>query len=136
MAGPIVFLGTGNVAVPTLRALAASDEELALVVTQPDRPRKRGRKLIRDEDLDDKHRNLVKLTDGRLAAWVYCGAATDVAPAVQTAKENGLLEHLQITPQGSGTPVPLRRGLLQTTSDDLVERLGRGRRGRYMPNIH
>jgi len=59
----------------------------------PEEARKRGRKLIRDEHLDDKHRNLVKLKDGRLDAWIYCGSATDVGPAVQTAKHNGLLEH-------------------------------------------
>jgi methionyl-tRNA formyltransferase len=43
--GPIIFLGTGPVAIPTLEALAASSEDLVLVVTQPDRPRARGRKL-------------------------------------------------------------------------------------------
>ena len=58
----------------------------------PEEARKRGRELIRDEHLDDKHRNLVKLTDGRLDAWIYCGSAMDVAPAIQTAKENGFLE--------------------------------------------
>ena len=58
----------------------------------PEEARKRGRKLIRDEHLDDKHRNLVKLKDGRLAAWIYCGAATDVAPAIHTAKHNGFLD--------------------------------------------
>jgi len=59
----------------------------------PEEARKRGRALIRDEDLDDKHRNLVKLKDGRLDAWIYCGAATDVGPAIETAKRNGFLEH-------------------------------------------
>jgi hypothetical protein len=67
------------------------DEEKELDVS-PDEARKRGAELIRDEDLDDKHRNLVKLTEGRLDAWIYCGAAMDVAPAIQTAEENGFLE--------------------------------------------
>jgi imidazolonepropionase-like amidohydrolase len=67
------------------------DEEKELDVL-PDEARKRGAALIRDEDLDDKHRNLVKLTKGRLDAWIYCGAAMDVAPAIQTAEENGFLE--------------------------------------------
>jgi hypothetical protein len=58
----------------------------------PEEARKRGRDLIRDEDLDDKHRNLVSLTSGRLGAWIYCGSATDVAPAIRTAKENGFLD--------------------------------------------
>ncbi len=42
---PIVFLGTGEFAVPTLNALHGAGERIALVVTQPDRPRGRGRKL-------------------------------------------------------------------------------------------
>lgn len=49
-----------------------------------------GRELIRDEDLDDKHRNLKRLTDGRLRCWVYCGEATDVAPALALLSEQGL----------------------------------------------
>ena len=58
----------------------------------PEEARKRGRKLIRDEHLDDKHRNLVKLKEGRLDAWIYCGSATDVGPAIETARFNGFLE--------------------------------------------
>ncbi len=42
---PIVFLGTAAFAVPSLQALAASGEAIALVVTQPDRPRGRGQRL-------------------------------------------------------------------------------------------
>lgn len=42
----VVFLGTPEFAVPTLRALAdAPDFAIALVVTQPDRPAGRGRRL-------------------------------------------------------------------------------------------
>jgi hypothetical protein len=59
----------------------------------PAEARKEGRALIRDEHLDDQHRNLVKLTGGRLDAWIYCGSATDVAPAIQIAKDRGFLEH-------------------------------------------
>ena len=59
----------------------------------PEEARKRGSKLIRAEDLDDRHRNLVELTEGRMDAWVYCGAATDVGPAIATAKKNGFLDH-------------------------------------------
>ncbi|MEZ6196327.1 MAG: methionyl-tRNA formyltransferase [Planctomycetota bacterium] len=42
----IVFLGTPEFAVHALRALAASEHEVALVVTQPDRPAGRGKKLL------------------------------------------------------------------------------------------
>ncbi|HEX9933682.1 MAG TPA: methionyl-tRNA formyltransferase [bacterium] len=38
----IVFMGTPDFAVPSLKALAGSGHELAFVVTQPDRPKGRG----------------------------------------------------------------------------------------------
>ncbi len=40
----VVFMGTPEFAVPSLRALAGAGYELILVVTQPDRPRGRGRR--------------------------------------------------------------------------------------------
>lgn len=58
----------------------------------PEEARKRGREHINDERIDDEHRNLVKLTEGRLDAWIYIGAATDVAPAVDMARKNGFLD--------------------------------------------
>jgi len=42
----IVFMGTSEFAVPALTALNKSIYEVALVVTQPDRPKGRGRKLV------------------------------------------------------------------------------------------
>lgn len=42
----IIFFGTPEFAVPSLRALIASGEEVRLVVTQPDRLKGRGHKLI------------------------------------------------------------------------------------------
>lgn len=41
----VVFMGTPDFAVPALSRLHQSDHELVLVVTQPDRPKGRGRKL-------------------------------------------------------------------------------------------
>ncbi len=41
--GSVVFLGTPDFAVATLRALVESGERVSLVVTQPDRPRGRSR---------------------------------------------------------------------------------------------
>jgi methionyl-tRNA formyltransferase len=44
--GPrVVFMGTPDFAVPTLQALHRSTFDLRMVVTQPDRPKGRGRKL-------------------------------------------------------------------------------------------
>jgi methionyl-tRNA formyltransferase len=42
----IVYMGTPEFAVPTLQLLHKSDHHLALVVTQPDRPYGRGRKVV------------------------------------------------------------------------------------------
>ena len=41
----LMFMGTPAFAVPALKVLAASPHELATVVTQPDRPKGRGRKV-------------------------------------------------------------------------------------------
>jgi imidazolonepropionase-like amidohydrolase len=58
----------------------------------PAEARKRGQPLIQDPDYDDKHLNLVRCRRGELAAWFYCGAATDVGPAIALATEQKLLE--------------------------------------------
>lgn len=42
----IIFMGTPEFAAPALKALYKSNQNLALVVTQPDRPKGRGRKVI------------------------------------------------------------------------------------------
>jgi methionyl-tRNA formyltransferase len=42
----IVFAGTPEFAVPTLKALAAAGHDIAAVLTQPDRPAGRGRRLV------------------------------------------------------------------------------------------
>ena len=41
----IIFMGTPQFAVPALKALHKNNQDIALVVTQPDRPKGRGRKL-------------------------------------------------------------------------------------------
>ncbi|NVL91078.1 MAG: methionyl-tRNA formyltransferase [Desulfobacterales bacterium] len=42
----IVFMGTGNFSVPALKALQESRYNVLAVVTQPDRPKGRGRRLV------------------------------------------------------------------------------------------
>src|SRR5690349_7601359 len=42
----VAFLGTPQAAVPSLRAVFGSGHEIVQVVTQPDRPGKRGRALV------------------------------------------------------------------------------------------
>ncbi|HQL55663.1 MAG TPA: amidohydrolase family protein [Phycisphaerae bacterium] len=74
----------------------------------PVEARKRGRELIRAEDVDDQHRNILRLLGGQvrfggesgatlykpLGAYAYCGEAMDVGAAVRLAKENGFFERL------------------------------------------
>jgi methionyl-tRNA formyltransferase len=43
----LIFMGTPDIAVPALRAIADAGHTVAAVVTQPDRPAGRGRKLTR-----------------------------------------------------------------------------------------
>jgi hypothetical protein len=108
--------------------LKEKDKELDV---PPEEARKRGKALLEDEDLDDKHRNLVRLRDGRLAAWIYCGDAMDVAPAVKIARDQGFLERtvLVLGPdaiqaleeiRGAGRPVVLPSELYREKRDPLT----------------
>jgi imidazolonepropionase-like amidohydrolase len=74
----------------------------------PAEARNRGRDLIRAEDIDDQHRNLLRLRGGQvrvagepgptlfepLGAFVHCRHAMDVAHAVQLAKDNGFFDRI------------------------------------------
>ncbi len=62
----------------------------------PDEARERGRKLIRSDDYDDKHANLVKLTRGQLGAFVYCETGGDVGRAIKLAKDNGFFDRMTL----------------------------------------
>ena len=42
----LIFMGTPDFAVPPLKALIADGHHISLVVTQPDRPRGRGKKKM------------------------------------------------------------------------------------------
>ncbi|MBX3395465.1 MAG: amidohydrolase family protein [Phycisphaerae bacterium] len=58
----------------------------------PEEEQKRGKELIREEDIDEKNRNLLLLTQGRIRAFIYCGNAMDVAPAVRIARSHGFVD--------------------------------------------
>lgn len=69
----------------------------------PVEARRRGREHIRAEDIDDEHRNVLRLRGGQvfvagepgptlfkpLGAFIYCENAMDVGPAVQLGKDQG-----------------------------------------------
>lgn len=83
--------------------LKESDKKIDVA---PAEARRRGREFIRAEDVDDPHRNLLRLCGGQvrvdgdrgptlfqpLGAFIYCGQAMDVAPAVRVAKDNDFFE--------------------------------------------
>ncbi len=70
-------------------SLEKKDEKIKV---GPDEAKKLGKDLIKPEDYDDKHRNLVKLTGGQLGAFVYAGRAADIAAAESLAKQHGFFD--------------------------------------------
>ncbi len=60
----------------------------------PEEAQKRGKELIKFEDYDDKHANLIKLTRGELTTFVYCDRAGDVGRAIALAKKHGFFDRM------------------------------------------
>ena len=58
----------------------------------PEEAREKGKELIEPEDIPDKNRNLLLLTQGKMQNFVYCGAAMDVPAAIRLAKAHGFFE--------------------------------------------
>jgi len=101
------------------------------IAVGPAEARKRGRDLVRDEHYDDAHRNLMRLKRGDFGAWIWCGAAMDVGPAVRFATEQGILErtvlvlgadaHKAIEEiKAAGRPVVLDAALLHRERDPIT----------------
>ena len=72
------------------------EEKGELLEVGPEEARKLGKDLIGPDDYDDKHRSLIKLTSGKLLAFVYCETAGDVAHAITLAKENGFFDRMTL----------------------------------------
>ncbi len=100
----------------------------------PEEARRRGEALVRDEDWGDQFRNLMRLTRGDLAGWVYTGEAMDVAPAIELAREHGFLDRavLVVGPTAykaartirlSGRPVVLPGDLFHRERDPMTGEL-------------
>jgi methionyl-tRNA formyltransferase len=77
----VVFAGTPEVAVPALEALASSRHELVAVLTRPDAPAGRGRRLVRSPvgAWGDEH-GLPVLTPRQPGAPEALAALTELAP--------------------------------------------------------
>jgi methionyl-tRNA formyltransferase len=77
----LVFAGTPAVAVPSLEAIAASDHELVAVVTRPDAPAGRGRRLVRSPVAAwADERGIEVLTPGRPREPGFLDRLRDLAP--------------------------------------------------------
>jgi len=74
-------------------SLEEKDEKIDV---SPEEARKRGKPLIQTEDYDDKHRNLIKLTQGEMDAFVYCRLPSDVERAVTIARANGFFDRITL----------------------------------------
>lgn len=61
------------------------------VLVPPAEARKLGRDLLTPSKIDDMHRNLHRLRQGRLDAFLTCQKAMDVRTAIEFAKKEGLL---------------------------------------------
>ncbi|MBI5863710.1 MAG: amidohydrolase family protein [Planctomycetes bacterium] len=107
--------------------------------------KKRGRDLIRAEDVDDEHRNILRVRGGQvkvlgeagptlfkpLGAFISCGAAMDVAPAVTFAKDHGFIDRTVLVLDGdcfkaikelkaAARPVVLTSNLVHRETDPLT----------------
>jgi len=59
----------------------------------PDEAVKRGKSLVKDEDIDFKHLNLVRMLRGELKPILHCAVPLDVKHAVDLAKEHGFFDN-------------------------------------------
>jgi methionyl-tRNA formyltransferase len=129
----VVFMGTPDVAVPSLRALLESHHDVAAVVTQPDKPRGRGRgvsaspvKQLADErgipvlqpsqPKEDGFADALAVFEPQALAVVAYGhilpvAVLDVAPAMNA--------HFSLLPRYRGA-APVQRALLDGATETGV----------------
>ncbi|WP_088317257.1 methionyl-tRNA formyltransferase [Kineosporia sp. R_H_3] len=77
----VVFAGTPAVAVPSLEAIAASSHEVVAVVTRPDAPAGRGRKVVRSDvgQWADAH-DVPVLVPGRPSEPEFLDALRELSP--------------------------------------------------------
>ncbi|MFV2013020.1 MULTISPECIES: methionyl-tRNA formyltransferase [unclassified Micromonospora] len=77
----LVFAGTPAIAVPALDAIAASDHDLVAVVTRPDAPAGRGRRLVRSAaGVWADERGIEVLTPQRPREPEFLSRLTELAP--------------------------------------------------------
>jgi methionyl-tRNA formyltransferase len=121
----VVFMGTPEVAVPALRALLGSEHEVAVVVTQPDKPRGRGRdvsaspvKLLAEErglpvlqptsPKDDGFADALSVFEPQALAVVAYG---HILPRAVLAIAPAMNAHFSLLPRYRGA-APVQRALM------------------------
>src|SRR4030043_2428414 len=79
----LIFMGTPDFAVPTLKALIANGHNVLAVVTQPDRPKGRGKRLTAPpvKELALEHRIEV-LQPEKASEDRFCAQIREKAPAL------------------------------------------------------
>jgi imidazolonepropionase-like amidohydrolase len=94
------------------------------VTVSVEKARELGKPLVRAEDLDDVHRNLWLLTQGKLDAIVSCAAAQDVDYAIAMALEEGFLERTTFVLAGDAwkAAAVLKEAGRPVVCEDLVVR--------------
>jgi methionyl-tRNA formyltransferase len=114
----IIFMGTPQFAVPTLRTLIHEGYDILSVVTQPDRPKGRGRKLtpppvkilaqeenlaiLQPERLDDSFLNLILALKPDLLLVVAFGQIIP-GKVLNAAKWGGINIHASLLPKYRGS---------------------------------
>ncbi|HJX33928.1 MAG TPA: methionyl-tRNA formyltransferase [Desulfatiglandales bacterium] len=79
----IIFMGTPEFAIPSLRCLISEGHEILSVVTQPDRPEGRGKKIAFSpvKKLALEH-NMLILQPEKVSDANFCGLIRDAAPDI------------------------------------------------------
>ncbi|MCB9854917.1 MAG: amidohydrolase family protein [Phycisphaerales bacterium] len=97
----------------------------------PEEAQKRGRELLKPEDVPEKDRNLLALTQGKVRAFVHCDKAMDVATGIRLAKEHGFFDQTVFVLgteafkaadalKAAGRPVVLDAQLIHVETDPLT----------------
>ena len=90
-----------------------------------------GLEIVPRGEIDEKQAPLLQLVEGKLDAFVLCGAPRDVARGVEIARENGFLEHTVFVVDNScwkaaaelaaaGRPVVLTGSLVHSERDFMT----------------
>ena len=91
-----------------------------------------GMKLVPRWEIDEKQAPLVSLVEGKIPAYIYCGAAMDVRVAIEVAESNGFLHKTVLVVSGDcdravewiaerGVPVILTGSLTRSEIDEETD---------------